>query len=181
MEKSFPLATPMRKRLWTREIARPLRGAVEDQLAQLGPGDILVIDMKGIEAFDYSFANEFFGKAILSLPKLYPERFLIVDGLNEYTRENLKNALESLGLAMIERHARKLRLIGKIHPTDTATFEAIAQARHAVTAAFLRDLLQINVTAVNERLAKLASLGLVRRRRGSSAAGREQYEYSVLA
>jgi len=181
MEKRFPLATPKRKRLWTREVARPLREALEDELAQIAPGDVLIIDMKGVEAFDYSFANEFFGKAILSLPKLYPERFLIVEGLNEYTRENLKNALESLALAMIERHSHKLALIGKVHPIDSSTFEAITKARHGVTAAALRDLLQINVTAVNERLTKLSNLGLVRRRTGSSPAGREQYEYSVLA
>ncbi len=181
MEKRFPLATPKRKRLWTREVARPLREALEENLERLAPGDVLVIDMKGIEAFDFSFANEFFGKAIFSLPKMYPERFLIVEGLTEYTRENLKNALESLGLVMIERRNRKLELIGKVHPTDVTTFEAIRKAPHAMTAAVLRDLLQVNVTAINERLTKLTSLGLVRRRSGSSPAGREQYEYSVLA
>lgn len=181
MEKRFPLATPKRKRLWTREVARPLRESLEDELSQLHPGDVLVIDMKGIEAFDYSFANEFFGKAILSLPKMYPERFLIVEGLSEYTRENLKNALESLGLTIIERRNRKLELLGKVHPADIPTFEAITKARHGITAATLRDLLQLNVTAVNERLTKLTNLGLVRRRIGSSPAGREQYEYSILA
>src|ERR1043166_1875007 len=76
MEKRFPLATPQRKRLWTREVARPLRESLEDELSQLAPGDVLVIDMKGIEAFDCSFANEFFGKSILSLPKMYSARFL---------------------------------------------------------------------------------------------------------
>jgi hypothetical protein len=180
MHKRFPMAS-YGPRLWTRDAARPIRHQLEDLLEAVQPGDVIIIDMKGIEAFDYSFANEFFGKTLLALPRTYPGRFVVIEGLNQYTRENLIAALHTLSLAAIERSGRTLELIGKFHPADTVTFTAIAQARTGVTAAQLRDLLAINLAAVNERLAKLTSLGLVRRRPGSSPAGREQYEYSVLA
>jgi len=180
MEKRFPLFAHG-KTLWTRDVARGIREQLEEFLAEAEQGDTVVIDMKGVDAFDFSFANEFFGKALLALPRLYPQRFLILEGLSAYTRENLVSALESLNLAMIERKGRALALLGRVHPADVATFDTIAKRRTPVTAAFLSEALSIGITAVNERLTKLTNLGLVRRRSGSSPAGREQYEYSVLA
>ena len=167
------------KHLWTRDVGRQWRTRLEALLDGLAVGGTVVIDAKDVEVFDYSFANEFFGKILLSLPGTYPGRFLIVEHLSDYARENLEKALESLALAIIERRERTLQLLGKVHPSDQITFTAIVQARQAVTAAVLRDQLGINLTAVNERLAKLTSLGLVRREKSVSAAGREQYVYSA--
>jgi predicted transcriptional regulator len=86
-----------------------------------------------------------------------------------------------MGIAMIERKGTKLRLIGKVHPTDEQTFSAIVRAKEPVTAVELKDRLEVNLNAVNERLNKLVSLGLVRREKGTSAAGREQFQYCVTA
>ncbi len=176
MEKRFPLAGP---HLWTRERARELRKPVMELLEDLAPGDTLVIDLVAVEVFDYSFANEFFGKTLLSLPSEYPGRFLIVENLSTYTRENLAKAMESLGLVIIERKAGRLILLGKVHPAHQETLSAIQKANHPVSAMTLSKQLDINLTAVNERLTKLAKLGLVNRQRTVSKAGREQYEYSV--
>jgi predicted transcriptional regulator len=166
--------------LWTRERAREIRRHAEAIFEELRPGDTLVIDAKGVEVFDYSFANELFGKTLLSLPHEYPDRFLVVENLTRYTRENLERALEGMGLIMIERNRAKLTLIGKVHPADQETFSAIVRVKRPVTAADLRKDLGINLNAVNERLAKLSDLALVRRRKSVSPAGRDQYEYSVL-
>lgn len=169
------------EQLWTRERAREIRSRLEGVLDRLGVGDVAVVDGAGVEVFDYSFANELFGKTLLSLPHEYPGRFLIVENLSPYVRENLAKALESLNLAMIERTGSELRLLGKVHPADQETFAAVAGAREPLTAAILRDRLGANLNAINERLAKLAGLALVRRERGISPAGREQYLYRVLA
>jgi len=179
MEKKLPL-NKHGKQLWTRELARQIRVSVEETLEELQPGDTCVIDAKGVEVFDYSFANELFGKTILSLPHEYPERFLIVENLTKYTSENLSKALESMGLMMIERQKGTLRLIGKVHPTDQETFSAIVRTKRPVTAVELKDKLGVNLNAMNERLTKLAGLALIRRQRSVSQAGREQYAYSVL-
>ena len=167
--------------LWTRERARAIRDQVQARLETLGPGDVLVLDTQGVEVFDYSFAEELFGKLLVSLPREYPGRFVLVEGLSTYTQENLARALESLGLMMIERREGMLQLIGKVHPTDQATFAALVQAQGPVTVAALTTALQVSLNAVNERLAKLTACGVVRRQKGLSPAGREQYEYRVLA
>src|SRR5438034_7905440 len=121
MEQRFPLGK-YGKHLWTRDNAREIRVALSEQLEALGVGDVLVIDAQNVEVFDYSFANELFGKTILGLPREHPGRFVIVEHLTDYTRENLTKALEGMGLAMIERRDAGLRLIGKVHPADEKTF-----------------------------------------------------------
>ncbi len=179
MEKRVPLV-PYGSQLWTRERAREIRERLVDELDQMQEGDTLVIDIKGVEVFDYSFANELFGKTLLSLPREYSGQFCIVEHLTPYTRENLIKALESLSLVMIERKGRKLQLLGKVHPTDQTTFDAIVRAKRPITAAELRDQLGVSLNAMNERLTKLTGFALIRRERGVSPAGRAQYAYSVL-
>lgn len=180
MEKRFALREHG-KHLWTRELAQKIRAPLQEMLKELNAGDTMVIDVKDVEVFDYSFANELFAKTLLSLPVEYPGRFLIVEHLTPYTRENLEKTLESVGLVMIERRGRKLHLLGKVHHADQETFDVIARAKEPVTAVVLAEQLGVNLTAMNERLSKLANLGLVRREKGTSPAGREQYLYVVLA
>jgi len=169
------------QRLWTRDRAKEIRQDLNRLLSATQRGDTLVIDASNVEVFDYSFANELFGKSLLSLNIEYPGRFLIVEGLTTYTRENLTKALESLNLVMIERKKTKTEVIGKIHPAYEQTFETIVKAKGAVSANALKDRLGINLTAANERLAKLTAMGLVRRERATSTAGREQFLYTTLA
>jgi hypothetical protein len=166
--------------LWTRHRAREIRSDVIAELERLEVGDVLVIDTKDVEVFDYSFANELFGKTLLSMPIDYPGRFVVVENLTEWTRENLSRALEALNLAIIERAESRLHLLGKVHPTDEQTFAKLADAQQPMTATQLKDDLHVTLTAMNERLAKLVRLGLVRREKSVSSAGREQYEYSTL-
>ena len=176
MNKIFSLAAHG-PRLWTRELARRVRSDLYRELEALRPGDCLVVDMEGVETFDYSFANELFGRTLLGLPQDFPGTFVIVENLTEYTRENLENALSCIGLIIIEKTGGTLRLLGKVHPADEETFEAIIRANSPVTASGLKEQLGVGLTAMNERLSKLLGLGLLRRERVASAAGREQYRY----
>ncbi len=179
MEKRFKLGQHG-SHLWTRDKGRQIRGRFAAVLETLGTGDVLVVDAAGVEAFDFSFASEFFGKTLLTLGAEYPGRFVIAENLTECTNENLGQALESLNLTMIERSHGKLKLLGKAHPADHETFAEIVSAGEAVSAGALSKKLHVNLTAMNERLSKLTNLGVVRREKGSSATGREQYVYRVL-
>ena len=165
--------------LWTRELAKQIRDEVEEKLEALQPGETLVIDASGVEVFDFSFANELFGRLIHTMPTAFPGCFLVVEGLKPYARENLEKALESIGLAIVERRQRKMTIIGKAGPTDEETFEVVAKARKPISAAELAARLDVNATAMNERLSKLVRLGLIHRSRAASPAGREQYAYSA--
>jgi len=167
--------------LWTREKARPIRSRLGDVLESLRTGDVVAVDASGVEVFDFSFAAELFGKTLSTLGVEYPGRFVIVEGLTDCARENLHQALEGLNLLMIERQGDDLRLLGKVHPADAATFTGILEAGEAVSAAALSRKLDVNLTAMNERLSKLTSLSVIRREKGSSASGREQYVYRVLS
>jgi hypothetical protein len=180
MEQRFSLGS-YGTHLWTREKAKTIREEVEKTLGGLDRGDVLVLDTEGVEVFDYSFANEFFGRIVLSLPHEYPGRFVIVDNLTKYTEENLAKALEGMGVAMIKRKGKSLHLIGKVHPSDEVTFSEIEKSGDALTASQLAEKLRVNLNAVNERLTKLTSLGVVRREKAVSPAGRELYVYRVLA
>jgi len=148
-------------------------------LENLDVGDVLVIDSAGVDVFDFSFADELFGKTLLTFGTQYPGRFLIVENLTACATENLTKALESQNLMMIERRNGKLGLLGKVHPADQETFAEVVGVG-GVSAAGLSKKLKVNPTAMNERLAKLTNLGLVRREKGSSASGREQYVYRVM-
>jgi hypothetical protein len=167
--------------LWAKDKARQIRALVEDNLEKLEAGGVVVVDAEGVEVFDFSFAGELFCKTLLRLANEYAGRFMVVENLNECTGENLGKALESSNLAMIERVEGSPRLIGRVHPTDQETFGAIVGSGGAVSAASLSRKLEVNLTAMNERLSKLTSLGVVRRERSSSARGREQYAYRVLS
>jgi len=179
MEKAFRLGR-YGSQLWTREKAKEIRADLIRVLEILAVGDVLVIDAAGVEVFDFSFANELFGKTLLTLPGEYPGRFVIVENLTEYTKENLSKALESLNLTIIERKRAKLALLGKVHPADQETFTEIVEAGEAISAGALSKKLEVNLTAMNERLSKLTGLGVVRREKGSSSSGREQYVYRVM-
>jgi hypothetical protein len=168
------------ERLWTRDLARAIRVQVQERLEGLQPGDVLVLDTQGVEVFDYSFADELFGRLLLTLPHDYPGRFVMVEGLSTYTQENLAKALEALGLMMIERRYGTLQLIGKVHPAHQDTFAAIVQGRSPMTSAALARQLRVNLKAMNERLAKLTACGVIRRETSRSPVGREHYQYHVL-
>lgn len=166
--------------LWTRHKAREIRSDIIEELEELAVGGTLVLDAAGVEVFDYSFANELFGKTLLSVPVDYPGRFVVVENLTEYTRENLAQALESLGLIIAEREGGEIRLLGKVHPVDEETFRAVQAENRPVSASELKDRFRLNPTAMNERLSKLVRLGLLRRDKAVSASGREQYNYSTF-
>jgi predicted transcriptional regulator len=177
VEKRFDLAR-FGKHLWLRERAREIKPHLQKLLEDLKVGDILVIDIDGVEALDQSFANEFFVITISSLPVEHPGRFLIFENLSEYMREQLQIAFERFNLAVIERRKDgHLHLFGKVHPSDKETFAAILKAGGSATASELKEQLGVNQTAMNERLTKLTNLALVRRDKARSSAGREQYQY----
>jgi hypothetical protein len=166
--------------LWAREKARPIRARLIDILETMHVGEVLAIDASGVDVFDFSFASEFFGKALSRLGVDYPGRFVVVEGLTETARENLNQALEASNLIMIERDGNELRLLGKVHQFDRETFLGVLDAGEAISAASLGKKLDVSPTAMNERLSKLNNFGVIRREKSSSASGREQFIYKVM-
>lgn len=164
-------------RLWTREKAKSIRADAELRLEALPALSTLVIDGADVEVFDFSFANELFGRLILSLPTLEPARFIVVEHLEPYARENLDKALLLLNLAIVERRNGRANLLGKVGSADVKTFANLVASRGPATAVQLAERLETSLTAMNERLAKLTKLGVVTRVRAEEPSGREPYAY----
>ena len=66
MERKFHLKE-FGNQLWTRQTARPIRSRLSDMLETMCVGDVLVVDVSGVDIFDFSFASELFGKALSRL------------------------------------------------------------------------------------------------------------------
>ena len=164
-------------RLWTREKAREIRHVVEDRLETMPAMATLVIDGAGVEVFDFSFANELFGRLAIALPTLSSPRFVVVEHLEPYARENLEKALLILGLAIVERRGAKAQLLGKVGAADAETFALLSGTTRPTTAGQLAEKLRTALTAMNERLTRLMKLGVVARVRAEQPTGREQYAY----
>ena len=161
--------------LWTRDRARPPREEVERLLDDAEPSSIVTIDLQGVEVFDFSFAAEFFGRLLQRLPTEHPGRFLVVENVGPWTGPNLQATLDGLELAAIVRdEGGRYRLIGKVTETDRATFEALLALGGGSTAAELASGLDVNLTAMNERLQKLVGRGVLRR---EPAPGRARFTY----
>lgn len=177
MEKTFYLQEHF---YWTRERAIPIRAEILELMEQLAEGDVLLLDVHYVQAFDYSFAAELFERLIKTI-RSRDGRFLLIDGLTEYNRENLQTALESLNLCTIARSDGNVGLVGQFKSVDAETFDLIAKHRKPSSASELQASLGISLNAVNERLKKLLGLGLIRRIPARSASGREQFLYRTLS
>lgn len=177
MEKTYSLQDPF---YWTRERAVPIRKEILGLMDALGAGDVLALDTRNVQAFDFSFAAELF-EGLIKHTRMGDGHFLAVDGLTEYNRENLHRALESLDVCVIARHDGVVELLGKVNVVDAETFAVVAKHPGPITAAALQERLGVSLNATNERLKKLLGLGLIRRTSARSAAGREQFLYHTLS
>ncbi len=167
-----------KSKLWGHELGRRLRSEVEAQLDALSPGGVQVIQMRGVEVFDFSFASELFGRLYASLATAYPGRAVVLASASDYVKVNLDAALKSLDqLALVKQGAKGWDVIGKVADTDRETLDALASKKQA-TAPELAESLNIKLTACNQRLRKLSDAGAILRARFSSTSGGDQYLYT---
>lgn len=164
--------------LWTRETGVEIRKKLIAFLEKSNKFDVVFVDFEKINAFDFSFANELFGKLFLRLPIDFPENYIAICNLSEYTRENLTNAISNLPIVIIEQvNESKLELLGNVHTVDILTFEKICQSSKPITANELANQMNVKIQTMNERLSKLVDLRVIKRSKSLSQAGREQFEY----
>jgi hypothetical protein len=152
---------------------------LEKLVAKVPSGSSIYVDLNGVEGVGYSYANELFGKTLISLKGSGWKKFLLVTNITDDCREDLVQALEALDLVILEKENSGYKLIGKVNSIDEQTFQAIAEKKAQVSSAELSEELKTTANAINERLAKLVEMGIVTKTMGISQAGREQYLYSA--
>lgn len=168
------------KQLWTRPKGAEIRAHLDKKLQEMHPGDVLIIDLSGVQVFDVSFAAEFFLKTALNLQAVYKGLFVVLENLEEHCRETLVTKLEKENLIMLERVSGQLRLLGKVPPQYQETMNVIVRSNKPISSSILGETLGVNQNAMNERLKKLTNFSLIRRDKGVSQAGREEFLYSKV-
>lgn len=166
-------------RLWGRARGAAVRADIERALTKLSSGDVLGLNLSGVEVMDFSFASEVIGKLLYRMPVEYPDQQMVLLGASNYVKENLDAALRGMGLAALVLHGNGWEVIGKFGEADLETLRELAVAKSATAGEMARGL-GISITACNNRLRKLTDLGLIRRERTVSPSGGEQYRYVWL-
>jgi hypothetical protein len=166
-----------KSQLWGNPLGREMRGEIEHELDQTAPGGTFIIDLKGIEVMDFSFATELFGRLYGTLSTGHPGRAVLLTGMSDFVRINLGAALDPLGLfALSYKSARTWELLGKAADTDKETLQALYRLKEA-TAPRLAETLNIKLTTCNQRLKKLGDAGAIVRTKVSAPSGGDQYIY----
>jgi DNA-binding MarR family transcriptional regulator len=176
MERSFRISR-FGAQLFGREKADTIWPILTRQIESADPGDVLALDWTNVEVCDVSFGQALVGRLLRERPRSFPGLFILSFSLGEYARLNLTHALSSERLMHLIRSDGSYEILGKTHPADLRTFQALQEAGGEATAPELAHKLCIKLTAMNQRLSKLQSQGFVQRRGDVTEAGRETFMY----
>jgi hypothetical protein len=163
--------------LATRSKGREIREALEDQVAQSSPDEV-VIDFAGVEAMTISFADEFIGRFFAALDTVdLRSPAVVATGLNEENLTTLSICLERRELAAAA--------IVDDHPVLIGAPDYLVETyRHALSlgtfsALDLAQRLDITPQNVNNRLKRLIDSAAIRRRRVVGGRGGKEFTYTA--
>lgn len=162
----------------TRGKGLEVRQSIEQAMRDVPPGESLVIDFTGIEDITFSFADECIAKMMASKAAGdYPDRGIVLSGLNDEIREALDVVLTRRDLAMvaIDRGASVLGV-------DSFLSETLSLALDlgSFTASDIAERLGLSVQAANNRLKHLTASGAVVRHLMVPEGGGREYQYKTV-
>ena len=171
------------KLMVTRGTGRRVREALVEALEALPSGGVLYVDTRGVELMDYSFADEALGILVSRVAAgEYGDRHVVLIEEDRELLENVEASLRQRGLAMIrvEEPVAAPGIVGEVPEHLVETLREIYGAG-SISNADLATKLGINHTACNNRATRLLKLGLIHRRRNTTAPGGRQYSYEGIA
>jgi hypothetical protein len=162
----------------TRQRGQEWRQRLEQLLRQSAPGDLVEIDLTGLEAMTVSFADELIGRFLADrLTGDFQDRAVVVVGDSDDVRETLEAVLERRDTGALYRSGRR----GALEPiAGPAWFrETVEQANQlrVFRAHDLAERLHKSPQAVNNRLKQLAASGAVLRERAVPQGGGKEFTY----
>jgi len=166
--------------LATRERGRRVREEIEQQLAQLAPGDNLAISFAGVEGITVSFGDECVARLIVArLAGDFDDRGLVVEDMNADVRETLETVLARRKIAAVALDDKgQPEVLGEpawMHETLAAALEL-----RSFRASDLAERLRITPQAANNRLKNLVASGAVARERMVPEGGGKEFVYEVV-
>jgi hypothetical protein len=169
------------RNLVTRETGKRMREALEERLQAESPGEVIILDFKGVGILDYSCADEIVAKLISRLNgNEYGDRYLLLRGLNPTQKENLEVALERKHLAaLFLNEEKKWEVLGVLNNYLMETLSEV-MAKGRMTARDLADEEDLEINTSSTRLANLHKIQLVQRREEVLSEGGRQFVYESL-
>jgi predicted HTH transcriptional regulator len=169
------------RNLVTRETGKRMREALEERLQAESPGEVIILDFKGVGILDYSCADEIVAKLISRLNgNEYGDRYLLLRGLNPTQKENLEVALERKHLAaLFLNEEKKWEVLGVLNNYLKETLSEV-MAKGRITARDLADAEDLEINTSSTRLANLHKIQLVQRREEVLSEGGRQFVYESL-
>jgi hypothetical protein len=169
------------RNLVTRETGKRMREALEERLQAESPGEVIILDFKGVGILDYSCADEIVAKLISRLNgNEYGDRYLLLRGLNPTQKENLEVALERKHLAaLFLNEEKKWEVLGVLNNYLMETLSEV-MAKGRITARDLADAEDLEINTSSTRLANLHKIQLVQRREEVLSEGGRQFVYESL-
>lgn len=168
-------------RLGTRLEGARARAELEALLRSLPEGGQVRLCLHGLEVLSTSFADELVGKAYQRVVDgEFGDRTMVLDTPSPELAEGIDVKLAQRHLAMLCLQDGRWRLIGFHTPALSETLERILEKRQT-TARELADELGLQMSACVNRVARLADLRLIRRRKIGMKGPQDIYElHSIL-
>jgi len=168
-------------RLGTRLEGERARARLEAILRSLPEEGQVRLCLDGLEVLSTSFADELVGKAYQSVVDGgFGDRTMVLDTPALELAEGIDVKLVQRKLAMLCLHAGRWRLVGFHTPALSETLGLILEKR-CTTARELADELGLQISACVNRVARLADLRLIRRRKIGMKGPQDIYEiHSIL-
>ena len=169
------------RNLVTRETGKRMREALEERLQTESPGELIILDFKGVGILDYSCADEIVAKLISRLNAgEYGDRYLLLRGLNPTQKENIEVALERKHLAaLFLNEEKKWEVLGVLNNYLKETLDEV-MTKGRMTARDLADAAELEINTSSTRLANLYKLQLVQRREELLSEGGRQFVYESI-
>ena len=168
-------------RLGTRLEGERARGKLEALFRSLPDGAQVRISLDGLEVLSTSFADELVGKAYQRVVDgEFGDRTMVLDTPALELAEGIDVKLAQRKLAMLCLHDGRWRLIGFHTPALSETLDRILE-KNRTTARELADELGLQMSACVNRVARLAELRLIRRRKIGRKGPQDIYDlHSIL-
>ena len=181
---AFPQYRSPEDPLATREDGQKELACLGDALEGTRPGDVVGVDVSGVEFINYSFSDECFGNLAGRLQSgEHPERFVVIIAPKKDMENRLQDievALKNRKLAMLwaeDEGASEYDVVGELSEALRETLRAVEPGD---TNDVLAEKLEIKSTACINRTDKLTKLRLLRKKLHSGEYGYKQYEFAPV-
>lgn len=181
---NFPQHLSPKDPLATREAGQVQLARLGEVLEDTQAGEVVGIDVSGVEFINYSFSDECFGNLCGRLQSgEFPDRFVVLVAPEEGMENRLQDisiALKNRKLAMLwiaHEDAPEYDLVGELSEALKETLKAVEPGDTNET---LAGKLNIKSTACINRTDKLTKMRLLRKKLHAGEYGYKQYEFAPV-